>query len=62
MQALRDLQLRCGAWAYNWKGNSPGPADIGATIGAVLGIAKAPLPIAPGGFDTVHPLDPPACT
>ena len=61
MRALRDLQLRCGAWAYNWNGNSPGPADIGATIGAVLGAEKAPLPIAAGGFDTVNPSKPPAC-
>ena len=62
LQALRNLQLTCGAWAYNWNGSAPGPADIGATIGAVLGVEKAPLPIAAGGFDTVNPSKPPACT
>jgi len=62
MQALRDLQSSCGAWAYNWNGTSPGPADIGATIGAVLGIKRAPLPIAAGGSGTVNPSMPPACT
>ena len=61
LQALRNLQLGCGAWAYTWSGSSPGPADIGATIGAVLGIARTPLPIGPRGFDTVNPLAPPAC-
>ncbi|MEA2581597.1 MAG: hypothetical protein QOE83_2489 [Actinomycetota bacterium] len=62
LQALRGLQLSCGAWAYNWSGGSPGPADIGATIGAVVGIEQAPLPVGPGGFDTVNPAKPPACT
>jgi hypothetical protein len=62
MQALRALQLSCGAWAYTWNGATPGPDDIGATIGAVLGIAKAPLPISSGTFDTVTPSKPPACT
>lgn len=61
MAALRDLQLACGAWAYTWSGSSPGGADIGATIGAVPGIEKAPLPIEPGGFDTVRPAKPAAC-
>lgn len=61
LRALRDLQLRCGAWAYNWNGGTPGSADTGATIGAVLGIEKAPLPIAAGGFDTMTPSKPPAC-
>ncbi|MEA2521236.1 MAG: hypothetical protein QOI81_882 [Actinomycetota bacterium] len=61
LQALRALQLSCGAWAYSWSGSSPGPADIGATIGAVPGILRAPLPIKPGGFDTINPLKPPAC-
>ena len=62
MGALRDLQLGCGAWAYNWSGAARGAADIGATIGAVPGIEKAPFPIEPHGFDTVRPAKPPACT
>jgi hypothetical protein len=62
MQALRKLQLACGAWAYGWNGSNLGSDDLGATIGAVLGIERAPLPIAPGGFDTVTPLAAPACS
>ncbi len=61
MAALRDLQLACGAWAYTWNGASPGAADIGASIGAVPGIEKAPLPIKPGGFGAARLSKPPAC-
>ena len=61
MGALRDLQLPCGAWAYTWNGTSPGTADIGATIGAVPGIERTPLPIEPSGFDTVRSAKPAAC-
>ncbi|MEO8292827.1 MAG: hypothetical protein ABI635_06775, partial [Actinomycetota bacterium] len=39
--ALRRLQLNCGAWPYQ----AGGPADVGATIGAILGILRQPLPV-----------------
>ena len=43
--ALRRLQYPCGAVAYSWKkGKRTGP-DLGATIGAVLGFLRAPLPV-----------------
>jgi hypothetical protein len=46
LDALRDLQYRrCGAWAYTWDGAAKGEPDVGATIGAVPGILRAPLPI-----------------
>jgi hypothetical protein len=46
LAALRDLQYRrCGAWAYTWDGDAKGAPDVGATIGAVPGILRAPLPI-----------------
>jgi hypothetical protein len=54
--ALRDLQLACGAWPYQAGGN----ADIGATIGGVLGILRLPLPVA--HLEPVYPLPSPgAC-
>ena len=47
LAALRDLQYQsCGAWAYTWSETSPGPPDVGATIGAIPGLLLAPLPIA----------------
>jgi hypothetical protein len=47
MRALRSLQyLRCGAFAYSFEpdGSRTGP-DLGATIGAVPGLLRAPFPI-----------------
>jgi hypothetical protein len=40
---LRTSQLDCGAWPYQ----PGGLANIGATIGAVLGILRRPLPVPP---------------
>lgn len=55
LQALRRLQFaRCGAWAYSWNGSVRGDPDIGATIGAVPGILKRPLPIAGPTPDVVR--------
>lgn len=49
LEALRQLQhTDCGAWAYTWDGDTIGPPDVGATIGAIPGIRLDPLPIAPG--------------
>jgi hypothetical protein len=48
LQALRDLQHACGAWAYTWDGGSPGDPDVGATIAAVPAVLQLALPIAPG--------------
>jgi len=51
--ALRALQYPgCGAFAYTWsKGKRSGP-DLGATIGAIPGLLRAPFPlrgpVAPG--------------
>jgi len=39
--ALRTSQLDCGAWPYQPGGSD----DIGATIGAILGILRRPLPV-----------------
>jgi len=61
MAALRGLQLSCGAWAYTWKGRSPGAPDAGATIGAVPGILGRGLPLQGSGFDTARPAQPRAC-
>lgn len=41
--ALRTSQLDCGAWPYQPGGSD----DIGATIGAILGILRRPLPVPP---------------
>jgi hypothetical protein len=47
LASLRHLQYAsCGAWAYTWDGDVKGEPDVGATIGAVPGILRAPLPIA----------------
>ena len=43
LATLRTSQLDCGAWPYQ----PGGPADIGATIGAVLGVLRRPLPVPP---------------
>ena len=40
---LRTSQLDCGAWPYQPGGGD----DIGATIGAILGILRQPLPVPP---------------
>jgi hypothetical protein len=49
LSALRQLQhTDCGAWAYTWDGSAIGPPDVGATIGAIPGILREPLPIQPG--------------
>ncbi len=53
--ALRDLQLRCGAWSYQ----AGGPADVGATIGAILGILRQTLPVPQ--LDDVYPLPARSC-
>jgi hypothetical protein len=46
LRALRALQYRrCGGWAFTWDGTAKGDPDVGATIGAVPGILKEPLPI-----------------
>jgi hypothetical protein len=50
--ALRQLQLVCGAWPYQ----AGGPADIGGTIGAILGILRQTLPVPQ--LDAVYPLPP----
>ena len=43
--ALRALQYRCGAVAYSWTaGGARTGRDVGATIGAILGFLRAPVP------------------
>jgi len=54
--ALRRSQLACGAWPYQ----PGGAADIGATIGAILGILRQPLPVAPRSATSPTP-PPEAC-
>ena len=48
MHALRRLQYRCGAVAYSFTdaGKRTGK-DVGASIGAVLGFLREPLPVTP---------------
>ena len=47
--ALRRLQqTACGAWAFTWNGDTPGPADLGATIGAVPGVLLTAFPVDAG--------------
>jgi hypothetical protein len=53
---LRQAQLDCGAWPYQ----PGGGADIGGTIGAILGILRQPLPVAPAGATAPVPA-PKAC-
>jgi hypothetical protein len=50
MRALRKLQYPCGAFAYSYDdaGMRTG-RDIGATIGAVLGLLRQPLPVPADG-------------
>lgn len=44
--ALRSLQYRlCGAWSFTWVGDQLGDPDPGATIGAIPGLVRQPLPI-----------------
>jgi hypothetical protein len=50
MKALRALQFpRCGAWAFTWTEEAGGAVrdgpNVGATIGAILGILRQPLPL-----------------
>jgi hypothetical protein len=53
LTALEALQYRrCGAWGYSWTANGAGgfrrtPPDVGATIEAVQGELREPLPIRP---------------
>ena len=56
--ALRQSQLDCGAWPFQ-----PGGADdIGATIGAMLGILRQPLPVSPRSATTPVPAPEPCPT
>jgi hypothetical protein len=53
LEALRALQYpRCGAFAFTWVTDGGeevrSGADLGATIGGVLGLLGEPLPIVPG--------------
>jgi hypothetical protein len=46
VKALRKLQYPCGAVAYSWTaGGARTGKDAGASIGAVLGLLQAPLPV-----------------
>jgi hypothetical protein len=53
LAALEALQYRrCGAWAFTWTDDGAGgftrtPPDVGASIDAIQGELRAPLPIAP---------------
>ena len=51
---LRTSQLDCGAWPYQPGGGD----DIGATIGAILGILRRPLPVPPLGATSPLPSTP----
>ncbi|HTG47268.1 MAG TPA: prenyltransferase/squalene oxidase repeat-containing protein [Actinomycetota bacterium] len=44
-QALARLQYRCGSVAYSWKAGARTGQDLGATIGAILGFLRTPLPV-----------------
>lgn len=59
LDALRDLQYRrCGAWAFTWDGDARTEPDVGATIGAVPGILRTPLPIrGRAGGDVATPVE-----
>lgn len=51
--ALRALQdPACGGWSFTWvdgpNGPTPDDPNPGATIGAVLGVLRRPLPVPPG--------------
>ena len=54
--ALRQSQLDCGAWPFQ----PGGAADIGGTIGAILGILRQPLPVEPRSATSPTP-PPEAC-
>jgi hypothetical protein len=46
--ALRGLQWpNSGGWAFTWSGAQRGPADVGATIGAIPGLLGDPFPLQP---------------
>jgi hypothetical protein len=65
MKALRALQFpRCGAWAFTWTDQDGGPVrdgpNVGATIGAVLGLLRLPLPVT--GATHGPAADTPACS
>ena len=49
LRALQDTSAGCGAWAYNYTSDVPGPPDVGATIGAIPGILRAWFPLDLGG-------------
>jgi hypothetical protein len=55
---LRRSQLDCGAWPYQ----PGGDADIGGTIGAILGILRQPLPVPPRSATTPVPAPEPCAT
>lgn len=45
LKALRALQYgRCGAFAFTWDGDVRTGPDLGATIGAVPGLLRLPMP------------------
>jgi hypothetical protein len=44
--ALRALQYGCGAFAYSWQSGARTGPNVGATIGAILGLLRRPLPVA----------------
>ncbi len=49
LAALRRLQpAACGGWAFTWNGDTRGPVDVGATIGAVPGVVLAAFPVHAG--------------
>ena len=53
MGALRRLQYRCGAVAYSFTGAGRRTGkDVGASIGAVLGFLRDPLPVTPVALGT----------
>jgi hypothetical protein len=53
--ALRQSQLDCGAWPFQ----PGGVDDLGATIGAILGILRRPLPVGPQSATAPVPSMPP---
>lgn len=57
--ALRRLQYGCGSFAFTWTdaGTRTGP-DLGSTIGAALGLLRAPLPVS---GEVVGELPPTTC-
>ena len=63
LAALRALQdPDCGGWSFTWlddpSGSIPDGPNPGATIGAVLGILRTPLPVEPGPVHGHAPAEP----